>query len=271
MGNDIANASGLDDMASWIGSTGVDEATIGGPGRRVLISSGGDMHSASGPNVVAGQWLEVFGHHAATGGNSSLRVLVGSSGVVVPLKRAGQGSPRRGVPSSFSFSYGRVQAPATGVAKIRTVGTGTAYLLKPFLSADPPADTRARQCWEPGAHANPDLNLPRWPSELPLPVADSWDAKPVARRKSFSGDSNVPITRRVANSLRAIARFALELDVEQRAVLEEFVLSNAEPFWFTRPDTQQLCRAYWTAEGDPADAGLSRSRRTTLELLLEVS
>lgn len=267
MSNDLSNATFLDDATGWTGGTSVDETTRGGPGRHVILATGGDVVSASGPAVTAGQMCEVFGHHAATGGPSSLYLKVGGTQTIVPLERANVGEPRRGVPSSFRFSYGRVAAPATGTATLRVIGSGTVMLLKPFLDAAPP--TR-RQAWQAGPHANVDLDLPAWPTDLPLPDPGSVDGQPVSTRKSFAGDSGVPIMRRMSVTARQMFRAGYELDLEERDRLDAFFRAGHAPFWFLRPDTAQLCRAWWTPE-EPSDRGGGVRRQTSIELLLEVA
>ena len=276
MGNKVLNASGLDGLADWTGSTSVDEATIGAPGRVVLVSSSGSLRSSSTP-VVAGALVEAAGAYQATGGGAVLEVefldvsLAVIEAAVVPVKRYPSGSPRRGIASTFVLARGRLVAPVGAVtARLRARGTGTVYLLRPWLETV--LYGRDGSTWQTGLHTNSDLALSSWPTKLPPLEEGAFSVDPIPTRKSFAGDTGVPMTRQMTSTSRYMLRGALRLNAEEQDRLDDFFNLADSPFWFTRQDTLQLCRAYWTADGEPAYSGLVRGRRrASFTLLLEVS
>ena len=272
MGNRISNATGLDGVTGYAAATGTDEVTVGAPGRIVIVGTSG--LSSPGVAVVAGEVVDAFAHFAAAGGAAVLELVVGATVIPVPIKRTRQGAPRRGLPRAFDFGRIRVAAPASGTAFLRVTGPGACYLLKPFIDA--PVDYDRPSAWQAGPHANPDLNLFAWPSKLPVVQADGFQVRPTPTRKAFSADAGVPITRQISSTTRYVLAAELVLTLEERDRLERFAEitrgENGEPFYFVRYDTQQVCRAYWMEDGDPADAGTrAGGRRTGFSLLLEVA
>lgn len=302
MANGIRNATALDGATDWTGTASgavviaTDEALVGGPGRGVITATAatgaGQTHSLVSSQLLfaAGETIEAFAHHAAILDDgdlvSQLNVMwfeadgdfIGREAVSTP-KFANR--PRRGLPASFGFSRARLTPPAGAFrAKLElratTPGGGGASLklalLKPFLGAtigDRPA------CWTPGPHTNPDLNLASWPESLPDPR--EIDSPRTPTRVAFSTDSGIPVGRRIGTRGRIRFSAELALTLEQRDTLDQFIesrnlLAESAPFWFVHPDTRQLTRAWIDPEeGDPADTGSGRSRRTRFGLLLEVA
>lgn len=288
MGNLVKNATGMDGATDWSsdGAVTADEATYGAPGRIVLIgqraaASAYVLSNFAGPQVSAGTVIEAFAHFGSTSGTARLYLDIYSAGgsllqsVEIPRRLVGRGLPRRGVPSSFHFGYARLASPATGIPRLRVAVTGAtsparAMIMKPFV--DSAVKTRKRQPWVAGPHTNVDLNLPAWPSALPILRADQYSVDPIPLAKSFAADSGLPVTARGGTLPRRTLKASLELDVEERDWLEQFFVETPGAFWFMRPDTHELCRAYWAADGEPTDSGLTRGgRRTTFGLSIEVA
>ena len=267
MPNLISNATGMDGVAGWTGGSSIDETILGAPGRAVIVGAGGSLTSAV-VNVTPGTSIDVFATYAAAAGGALLECVFSTGAVAIPLKSRGDGRPRRGLPRAFDIARGRLTVPAgAATARLRVTGGGAVYLTKPFLG---PAPADRESMWQAGPHANADLNLPAFPSELPPP---SVDASPIAQRKAFAGDAGVPITRRIGSSPRVTANLTYELTLEERDTLDQLYRSAAEPFWFTRIDTMELCRARWLADGEPTDSGTRPGidRTTRIGLLLEVA
>lgn len=288
--NAIVNATGLDGATGFTvtgGALYVDETTRGAEGRIVLganASGAGAVSIFQDVAVSAGDDVEVFAHVAGVGLSSAPGLSVqfrNGGGVVstaaVPIRRAGRGSPARGIPGTFDLHRARLVVPA-GATTARLLATGTAsgagsrlLLLKPFLAA---GDLAAPSMgFQAGPHANIDLaEIPAWPADLPLPEPDDFSTEPIPLRKAFAGDDGVPTTRRVAEGSRAFLSASLALDMAQRDALESFWRANHEQFFFTRYDTQEVCVAEWAADGDPRDAGAKvGARRTAFKVLLRVA
>ena len=276
MSNKVLNASGLDGVTDWTGATSVDETTIGAPGRVVLVSSSGSLRSTTTP-VEPGAVIEAAGAYQATGGGAVLEVefldvsLAVIETTAVPVKRYPSGSPRRGIASTFALARGRLLVPVgAATARLRARGTGTVYLLRPWMETVLYGEFGST--WQTGQHSNPDLALSSWPTKLPPLDEGGYSVDPIPRRKSFAGDAGVPMTRELSSTPRYMLRGSLRLDAEEQDRLEDFFALADSPFWFTRQDNLQLCRAYWTADGELAFAGLVRGRRrVTFTLLLEVA
>lgn len=287
MGNGIKNAGLLDGVTDWSATAGavrtVDDEVIGGPGRNVLtvtktLTTGQSISAwSTGLAVTAGQVLEVF----ALSGNSeagltdlTLQVLDGGGTVIgstpIALRRRGAGVPRRGLSVSFNDHFGKVAAPATGTARLLATSVAAAnaphqlYLTKPYLA--PARAGLAR--WDPGAHSNPDLDLPIWPADLP--PFRSVSPEPYANRKSFAGDVGIPgNTKLYGGPLHHAMRGQMRLTLETADVLDAFFESDAEPFYIVRPDTEQLCMAEWLDTGAPKPAE-QRGRFTFVEVGLHI-
>lgn len=276
MGNRIMNATGLDGLADWTGASSIDEDVIGGPGRLVIVGNAGELTSSATP-VIAGQVVEAFGHVAGyAGAAASLEVeflTAGGAlveGVAVSRKSRGDGDPRRGLPNTFDAFRGRLTAPATSAqARLKaTSAAGAVYLLKPFLESVP---WEGDSMFQAGPHANADLNLATWPTKLP-PVRADGGLEPIAQRTAFTGDAGVPITRKRTSALRYELRGDFLLTLEQFDRLEAFFRVGAEPFYFTRYDSMQVCRARWLEDGEPSIRGFRNGlRRVSVGLLLQVA
>lgn len=269
MANDLVNATFLDGPAGWSssGAVTVDEATRGSPGRAVLVANGPIRSAAVALNGAA--VVHAFAHHAP-GARLLVRFLDGAGqgvgDVVLPRVTNPPGSiARRGLPSTFAFSRGAASAPGGAVSyQLVTQDAAPNLLLKPYAG-------RSAVCgWLPGPHANPDLQLAVWPETAGQPTGGSWRATPTGARIGFESDSRIPVTSQVATEPWVTASFTLTLDLAARDDLDVFWRATQRaPFWFVRPDTHQLCRAWWLEDGDPADSGMGRARRTEVGLLLE--
>lgn len=271
--NLIYNATGLDGPARYSSDGGVvstDEAVLGAPGRVVLVGSGATLYTwvplgAEGPGRVA----TIFAHHGPdarlmTSFWRAVDVIVADP-VQLPKRRVVDVAPARGIPSTFSFSRGQLPVPTNAErALVFTVDGTSRLLLKPYLSLTD------HECfgWRPGPHDNPDLDLPAWP-HLPLPQVGGFSVSPTGMRSGFDSDSRVPITMEVNRSPWHVLRATVSLDALQRDRLQQFYESAVQPFWYVRPDTMQVCRAWWLDDGDPEDNGLARGRTTSYGLLLE--
>lgn len=276
MGNQLKNAGLLDGSAGWTGLSGavlsVDEAVVGGPGRAVLVATrnvavGQTVEAASsGLAVTAGQVVEAFASVGGSGpGAVALKLEILSAGGArlaitdVPLQRASVGTPRRGLAASFSRFWGLAPASATGTARLVGVYTSTvaapqqAYLMKPYLAAP---GSRVPGVWDPGSHDNPDLQLPVWPSGLP-PMLEESSIEPFANRRAFAGDVGLPISERTYRGMHYALRARLRLTPEEADTLDQFYETTPGPFFFLRPDTDQLCMAEWLADGAPKPVDLS--------------
>lgn len=285
MTNYVENASGLNGTVGWfmnLASSFADETYAGSPGRVALVAEGAagaenpllDAVASGFPTGVplTAQALWTASHDA--------RLLVvwlnaqqgEISRVLVPVAATPQSSRTpRGIPSRLFRSSGRVVAPAgSASARVRLEAYGAPPGAASYLAMTRPMLGDQGVCWAPGPHAqNPDLNLMSWPGGLE-PRSDSWSATPTGVRVGFQTDSRIPITTQVATEPWVLASFSMALDLGQRDDLDTFWRSTkGVPFWYVRPDTHQLCRAWWTEDGDPSDNGMGRSRRTEVGLLLE--
>lgn len=269
MANMLLNAAALDGGADWTGSTSRDDAVVGAPGKAVFVSTGGAIYSNDVP-VTAGKMIDTGGLYFGTALTVQFRnggTLI--SAVAVPLRLKGDGAPRRGLAGSFDVARGRILVPVGATtARLRVDGPGTVYLLRPRLETTLVA--RERHLWQPGAHSNIDLNLPVWPIDFPTPRG--FDADPIATRGSFAGDAGVPITRRKFRTRRYLAKVGYDVTEDELDRLMKFFDETSGPFWYSRPDSRELCRARWTADGEPKPGGLTRGGRgLELTLLLEVA
>lgn len=266
MPNAILNASGLDGVAGYSGAgLAVDDEILGAPAR-VVITANGQL-STDDRELGANAGVYAFGHFAGSG----ISVRFKAAGAVVstvalPVLQPPR-NPRRGLAGTFGFAKGYVPAPA-GATEWALVcpGGGPTALFRPFAMASSP--TAPRPCWRPGAHLNPDLALPTWPELLPNPQTDGFELEPIPLRKSFAGDTGVPITRRMGSISRRFATISLLLDAEGRDRLDSFWRSNVPEFWFVRPDNGDLVIAEWTDDGDPKENGKPGQGRTSTRLLL---
>ena len=269
MSNRLLNAGGLDGVSGWNavgGSTiAVDASVLGAPGRAALSAAHTPtdlvgLQSGRMDATAASTW-EVYAGVAAPTAAPQLSVQWINEGAntvvrtdVVPRVCAGVGVSRRGLASTFDRFYGRLTRPAGAdrfslVADAPDTGGGVVLgLLKPFM-APAPADPRPT-LWDPGAHNNPDLQLPAWPSELPPFQADAL-AQPIANAKAWAGDAGIPVREDLYRSLHFEYRPRMRLDIAGQDALDQFFAAQRDSFWVVRPDTDQLCVAEWLADGAP--------------------
>lgn len=271
------NAGGLDGVTNWNaiggGALAVDEAVTGGPGRAVIEVTGvgavgGVVGIASDTvPIVAAPLVEAFGRYAASQGAWSLQVEWRSGAAVlaqapVTFAAAPVTAAKRGLPTTFAWAYSRLQAPG-GADGMRLLATTTlaaagAYslaLLKPYLGLAP-ADPRPTR-WDPGSHANPDLQLQVWPSDL-APFRSDQLPTPIANGKAWAGDAGIPVRESLYAGVHHEFRGQMRLSSEQFDVLDAFYDSTQDAeFYVVRPDTDQLCVAEWLADGAPKPASLA--------------
>ncbi len=274
MENRIENAGGLDGTTGYAAVGGAtlaaDEATLGAPGRIVITASGSATATVGVDTdlaaVSAGATYDCAGLWSFVGAAATLAVQwCDGGGTVVntatlPLVRTATGAAAKGLRQRFNRSYGRVTWPSgASQARLRLSGAATgayvAGLLKPMIApartdGDPPR-------WDPGPTSNPDLALPIWPAALPPVLMDGFSAAPTSLRKAFESDAGIAMTQKVGATARQIVQAQLRLSPEQLVALEDFHAHGGSPFWFVRPDTDELCQAWWTADGAPALARLA--------------
>jgi hypothetical protein len=294
MGNALKNAGGLDGLLNWnIGGGGalvVDESVLGAPGRAVFSLTGngnGQMVAVSDPVVSsAGEPVEASAFWSTSGGDgfgAYVQWLNGASTPIggltsIPLTTAapyGSGGPSRGLPLTFNYSYGRLTAPAGAAFKRIGVctnmsgsGAYSAALLKPYLATAP--GWNRPTVWDPGFHTNPDLQLPVWPSILP-PFQAGQLPEPLGNMTSYSTDTNIGVTRDLYTELQYSFRGQMRLNAAQVDALDQFYLNNRGGFFVVRPDTQQLCVAFWMTDGAPKpvqNAGLWTITEVGLRLVV---
>lgn len=287
--NLVKNASFLDGTQGFVAPDGgvltVDDQIFGAPGRSVLVlndtpGNGNPMTISmdypEGPGVTSGELLEVFVMGKSTIPNPSVKLQVqGGSETTIPLKEEHKGSATRGVPSTFNIYRGRFVAPSTGQARISmsaVASSGASHIMlmfRPYI--EKVAATARQRQWTPGPHYGADLDLPIWPSSLPPFRTDGVQVEPMPVRRAFSGDVARPSTSRIAHNPSYMFKGDLELNGVQYDLLEDLCYNQAEPFWFVRPDTNQLCHAYWADDGSPSAQGaLNPVRKVSIGLLLEV-
>lgn len=268
MANELLNATFLDGVTSWTGAaSAVAQAGVGARGRLVLTSNGQILSAARPLNGRAGVW--VAGTFTGTG--LGVRFLTAGGATVqnleVPMRRVADGPPSRGRPAGFNFAKGYVSAPGTATQFALYVTGATTRLTKPYASAD-----GLEPCvWQAGPHSNLDLNYPSWPAHLPPIMDEGLQFDPIPTRKGFSGDAGVEATRRITRTRRYNMTGQIGLTTGERDDLMDFFDANPGKFWFTRPDTRELCLAQWLSDGEPVDGGqLPGRRRTQFKLQLVV-
>jgi hypothetical protein len=287
--NLVKNASFLDGTQGFVAPDGgvlsVDDQIFGAPGRSVLVltdtpGNGNPMTLSmdypEGPAVTSGDLLEVFLMTKSTIPNPTVKLQIqAGSEVSIPLKEQNPGAATRGVPSTFNIYRGRVISPSTGQARLSisaVASNGSQHaiiLFHPYI--EKVAVTARQRMWTPGEHYGADLDLPVWPSNLPPFRSDSIQCQPMTVRRSFSGDVPRPATTRIANNPSYRFSGDLELNGVQLDALENLCYAQPEPFWFVRPDTAELCHAYWAEDGSPSTSGGPNPiRKVSIGLILEV-
>lgn len=257
-GNLLRNAGLLDQVADWSSGGGaltVNETTIGAPGRAVLVTGAGGA-ATSRVDVIAGEVLEISALAGSDGDPPRVEFVVFDGGgaviyaTVIPYRRLAQGRGRRGLISTFNDAYARLTVPVTGRAWISFTSFGGVmsqiYAMRPYIGRPGLAPMR----WDPGAHGNPDLQLPVWPADLPS-FRGQVTADPITNLKAFAGDVGIPANTRLYGELRHQYRGQMRLSPEQDDVLTSFYRSGAQRFFMVRQDTAELCIAEWLADGVP--------------------
>jgi len=268
MANELLNATFLDDVNDWSGpNLAVASTGIGGRGRLVLTSTGTVRSTPRPLNGRTGVWGVV----RFLGVGAGVRFLDAGGGTVqdvaLPTERQATSQASRGRVGGFKLAKGYVAAPG-GATQFALYVTGPdARLTKPYASAD-----GLKPCiWQSGPHTNLDLNYPSWPAHLPAIMDEGLQFDPIPTRKGFSGDAGVEATRRITRSRRYQMSAQVDLTTAQRDDLMDFFDEDPGKFWFTRPDTREVCLAQWMADGEPVDAGqLPGRRRTQFKLQLMV-
>lgn len=269
MGNLIRNAGFLDGSTNWTALTSnaiaVDETVYGAPGRAVLKATTSTNAAELGVTsdavaLVAGQQFYARVQTGSiTGEPVAVRLeRVGQSPqIIVPRSRLAARAPSRGLSEGMDLHVSMGTVPASGDWRLRVTGTGprtgnrSICIHKPMIGAarsdglPPPFD--------PGAHANADLNLPAWPAELRPFLADSM-LKPLQNRSSFQTASGIARTRRLFAEAPVDLRGSLRCTEAEAEALEAFLRAGHSEFWVVRPDTDQLCVACWLSDGSPAPA-----------------
>lgn len=304
MSNLLTNCGFLDGTAGWDKSAqltlAIDEATRGAPGRAALLGSGATTATgqkqwiaptaAARAVVTAGQEIEVSAGvlaMAAAAVQTPTARLVWFDGAAAEIDAAEltvqapqidrYGAGLHGVRSTWYRAFGRAIAPtntarAAVEVSLTPAASGTAVtlgLLKPMLGLRV-AGRDEPLAFDPGVHANADLNLPVWPGELqPFEVGPGGERN--ADRAEFQSGAASPISRRT--SADPARRFSgqLRCDPLQRAMLEAFWASESR-FWIVEPDSDRLCVASFAADGAPRmTEDLGVESRMAVELWLETA
>lgn len=268
MANELLNSTFLDGASDWIASGDVTVLSSGWGSKGRLALSGTNFVQSSVRPLNGRSKVWVAGHFTGTRLVVRFATPDGELDTTLPILRSGSGQPSRGRPDGFNYSAGWVDAPpgATGFS-IFTDGKPTVHLTKPYASAD-----GLKPCvWQAGPHSNQDLNYPSWPSHLPPIMDEGLQFDPIPTRKGFSGDAGVEATRRITRTRRYIMTAQVGLTTGERDDLMDFFDANPGKFWFTRPDTREVCLAQWLSDGEPVDGGqLPGRRRTQFKLQLVV-
>jgi hypothetical protein len=288
-GNALKNAGFLDGATNYSASgltLAVDAATRGAPGRIVLVgtaTAGGagtnyTIGNSVGVTVAAGGTFEVFALVGGSNGAVSVEVVIGGVTTQVPLIRAQQATASRGLAETFGLYYLRGVSAGGGSAilnaRLISAGAGAValWIQKPFLDVASPTSPALGfpQVFDPGAHDNADLNRTVWLTAMPRFLASS-EIAPVSNLATFATDSQLPINVRTYTGLRHTLRGRMRLTKDQVARLDDFYAARTiSPFWFVRPDTNELCFASFLADGQPTPiAHKGAFTMTEVGLLLE--
>lgn len=270
MANELLNATGLDGTSNWFSSVNPSVWDTG-PGGRGRLAIQGELYLFSNVRPLNGRpgvWIAGLFDGGSLGVRFSNAGETQAQDLLIPTKRQASEAPRRGRPAGFSFARGYVSAPAWATQfQLFVSGPGTVRVTKPYGSAD-----GLEPCvWQAGPHSNPDLNYPSWPSHLPPIMDEGLQFDPIPTRKGFAGDAGVEATRRITRTRRYIMTAQVGLTTGERDDLMDFFDANPGKFWFTRPDTREVCLAQWLSDGEPVDGGqLPGRRRTQFKLQLVV-
>lgn len=250
----LLSGSFLDGTTGWYsnGSLSIDASTRGAPGRLAIVAVGATLILS--PLTPVSGAARVFASHWSATGQETLGIAwrtaadvpVGTDPFSTPMRRGGLG--RRGLPFEFDWSSASFARPAGATHArlvLRAPAATTLALLKPSVSRD---DT---DLWRPGAHLNPDLNLPSFPA-LPF-LMEGYSAAPTPSRTAFAADTGVPMPRVTGARGWTTMRGLIQADAFARDMLRRFFEETPEPFWIVQPDTDELRRAWWAEGGEPVD------------------
>lgn len=269
--NGITNATFLEGTLGYGGENlAVDEEVRGGPGRAVLTTTGTSIvgHYSQGISANQGDLVEAS-VLAENGSSVFLQFENIPQNTEVPLKRVGDGPASRGLPHTMSYFRAKLPVLDTGRIRLRINGPAGLCISKPYLEVVQPSSRE--RVWAPGPHQAADLNLPVWPSNFPQFKPDTVQVTPTPVRRMFAGDVPIPATTRMHMTPAYNFRGDLELSSVEYDQLERLCYEESEPFWFVRPDTKQLCHAFWAEDGQPSAAGSHNViRRVSVGLLLQV-
>lgn len=281
MANLHSNAGFLDGAAGWQITSGmtlaVDETVRGAAGRMALRGTGTSTASAQTRwlsateaarcNIDGASLVEVDLAAAALVANGNVRPNArlsfynASGGLVLsydlPLTRPhleAWGIALRGLPDTYWRSYGLYVRPGSATRASLEVGvTSTAsgqslevLLLKPYIGR--PSASRRRPVWGPGAHASEDLNLPNWPSDMPLLGLEGAQGK--AAFIAHDAGTGLAAQRRASADPARKLTTRVRVNTLERDHLETFARTVGR-FWITEPDTDKLCLAQFDPEGLP--------------------
>lgn len=295
MRNRISNASGLDGVTSWTalaGAISVDDTVRGASGRIAISASGagaaiGDtvgLKSAAAA-VTPGETILAAAFASSDNGAAQVTATFLTAGgatvgapVVVGQSRSATTTPlhTRGLKATFAqFFSGALVVPGTAATAVLTAkATATAAgawrvdLLKPFLGS--PQTNGQLGIWDPGPHANPDLQLPAWPADL-RPFHAGAPPTPIANAKAWRGDAGAQVREDVAGSLYYEFRGRLRATPFELDLLTQFYFIARSQFWLVNPFTDELCIAEWMEDGAPKiteDRGPSMIVEVGLQLMV---
>lgn len=263
--NRLANAAFLELSSGWTGTgLAVDEAVRGAAGRAALTGSGAiSVATASRPTVTPGEIIEVSILTAAGAPSApatpvvSLSFYNGGGSVIgdplalpvqpAPLTQHGEGV--LGARETFRRAWARVAVPAGAARAGLTIsGAGAVAILRPFL-AGVPSGRADPLPFDPGVHAEADLQLGVWPLVKPFQTPSLGEPQP--GRIEFGAGPGRPAARRTAYDPARKFTGRLRCDAVQLAALETFWREGPSDFWLVDPATDRLCVASWAADGAP--------------------
>lgn len=281
--NRLGNAGFLELTAGWTGSAGLtltaDETVRGSPGRCALVATGTasgagvltvEPATVSRPSVTPGEVVEVSaallarvgGAETTPGARLVFRAAGGGTVSTVdvsltPPALAQHGFGRGGLRETYHRAWARTTVPATAATaalEIRATAASAGQAIeivtvKPFLDAVPAGVTRPLP-WDPGVHADDDLDLPSWPQTL-RPFQAQAGAEPQTASESFGEGPARPQQRPTAVDPARRLNGRIRCDAVERETLEAFWRAQRGDFWFVEPDSDRLCVASFASDGAP--------------------
>jgi hypothetical protein len=129
------------------------------------------------------------------------------------------------------------------------------WISRPALFAHDVAPA-IRTRFDPGVHAQTDLQLAVWPRALSPFFSDNVSWAPRETRMGFDADNGAMRDRRVVARPRRQADFTLRCTPAQRDLLVAFECSQHDrDFWMVDPVDDTLCRARFRRDGAPRLVG----------------